>query len=138
MLRKILIPIVLTSFVACHGHHHDEHVVVAQSPEPRLVSIEVEVFDPISGLVWENVGVRIVEAYNEWSDCTCVSPFDDDWHLTDLNGIVFLSESRIADADVGFVEDTLQRALIEPELDSDSAVVTLEVGAEEGSNDRTR
>ena len=55
----------LTSLVASscgggHGGHGGPNNPVVLSD--RLTSIEVEVYDPITGFVWENVGVRIVEA----------------------------------------------------------------------------
>lgn len=98
-------------------------------PEPRLVSILVEVYDPVTNLVWENVSVRVVEAYQEWSDCTCISPWLD-WYLTNSNGQVYLDEFALADAAVGFREDGSGRAILFPYFDQDEAVVVLEVAAE--------
>lgn len=118
----LLLPLLL---VACTDHH--THVTPHVSV-PRPVSIQVEVYDPISNFVWENVSVRIVEADNEWSGCVCVSPFVD-WFLTDINGRVFFDEFDIAFAEVGFVEDSVGGAILSPFLDEDQATVLLEIDA---------
>lgn len=121
----LLLPCVL---LACKGGHHDHHHHTPPVAEPRLVSIEVEVFDPITNFVWENVSVRIVEADNEWSGCLCVSPYLD-WFLTDSNGRVFFDEFLIADAEVGLLEDGAGRAILNPSVFEDEVVITLEVDA---------
>ncbi len=113
-------------FAAC-GHGGNSHATV-RSAEPRLVSIEVEVYDPETNLVWENVSVRIVEADQEWSGCTCGSPYLD-WFLTDATGRVFFDEYALADAAVGFLVDDLGRAVLGPYRDDDEAVVVLEIDA---------
>jgi hypothetical protein len=122
----VAFPLLLLAVTACHDDHHD-HVVV-QPPEPRPVSILVEVYDPATNLVWQDVSVRIVEADQEWSGCTCVSPYVD-WYLTDANGRVFLDEYLIAAAQVGFVEDDNGRAQLRPESWGDEALVVLEIDA---------
>ena len=128
-LRKIL-PVLLLAVLASACHRHRRATVVVQSqPQPRTVSIEVEVYDPISGFVWQDVGVRVVEAYNEWSDCLCENPKFDDYYFTNSSGLVFLSEFDLAFAEVGFIEDSSQRALLEPGTSADEAVVTLEISA---------
>ncbi len=127
MLRRLLIPLLLMTLTACGSRRTTTVVVQEQPPAPRPVSIEVEVYDPESGFVWQDVGVRVVRSYNEWSDCICDAPIQDLWIYTDANGLVLLTEFDIADADVGFIEDSDQRALIEPALDADEAVVTIEV-----------
>ncbi len=113
--------------VAGCGHSAHSHPV-ARPAEPRPVSIEVEVYDPYTNLVWENVSVRVVESYQEWSGCTCVSPWLD-WFLTDASGRVFLDEYVLADAEVGFLEDGSGRAILDPYRDDDEAVVLLEIDA---------
>lgn len=128
-LRK-LIPVLFLALLvtACHGRRRAT-VVVQSQPQPRTVSIEVEVYDPHSGFVWQDVGVRVVEAYNEWSECVCENPFFDDYYYTDSTGLVFLSEYDLALAEVGFIEDASQRALLQPGGLEDEAVVTLEISA---------
>lgn len=98
----------------------------ARPADPRLVSIQVEVYDPVTNLVWENVSVRIVEADQEWSGCTCVNPFVE-WFLTGPDGRVFFDEFTLADAQVGFLEDGTGRAILQPFRDQDEATVVLEV-----------
>lgn len=110
---------------ACGGHH--SHAAVRTEP-PRLVSILVEVYDPVTNYVWENVSVRIVEADQEWSGCTCVSPYED-WYLTDATGRVLLDEYALADAEVGFLVDDFGRAILGPRRYEDEALVVLEVDA---------
>ena len=122
--HALLIPFVL--FAACcdDDDHHDS----APAESPRLVSILVEVYDPTTNLVWENVSVRIVEADQEWSQCTCVSPYED-WYLTDSTGRVLLDEYLLADAEVGFLEDAYGRAVVSPYREEDEATVVLEIDA---------
>lgn len=106
------------------GSRHTAIVVVEQ---PRLVSVLVEVYDPVSNLAWENISVRIVEVDHEWSGCTCVNPFSDDWFLTDGSGRVLLDEYLLADSGVGFLEDGTGAAVLDPEFDRDEATVVLEI-----------
>jgi hypothetical protein len=101
-------------------------VVVEQ---PRLVSVLVEVYDPVSNLAWENISVRIVEVDHEWSGCTSVNPFSGDWFLTDDSGRVLLDEYLLADSGVGFLEDGTGAAVLDPEFDRDEATVVLEIDA---------
>ena len=103
-----------------HGEAHVE--------PPRLVSILVEVYDPATNLVWENVSVRIAESDQEWCGCTDTRPYDD-WYLTDVTGRVLLDEFLLADAEVGFAEDVDGRAVLGSERDRDQATVWLEVDA---------
>src|SRR5262245_58164122 len=119
-----LVPFVAT---ACSDHqHHDSGGV--QNPAPRPVSILVEVFDPITNFVWENVSVRVAEADQEWSGLTHTSPIED-WHLTDHSGQVLLDEFEVAFADVGFIEDGQGRAVLGPRSFEDTATVVIEVDA---------
>lgn len=99
------------------------------SYDPRPAEIEVEVYDPVTGGVWENVGVRIVQADQEWSGRTVVSPYPDDYALTDPTGLVYFSPFSIAAYEVGFLLDAAGRAVIGPDIDEDEAYVLLEVWA---------
>ena len=86
------------------------------------------VYDPLTNLAWENVSVRVVEADQEWSGCTCVSPYLD-WYATDSFGRVLLDEYVLADAAVGFVEDGFGAAVLGSAYDEDEALVVLEIDA---------
>lgn len=122
------LPILLSAaflLAACGGSGRRGTIVVEQ---PRLTSILVEVFDPNTNLAWENVSVRVVEADQEWSGCTCVSPYLD-WFLTDGNGRVLIDEYVLADAEVGFLEDSTGAAILSPAFDEDEALVVLEIDA---------
>lgn len=110
------------------GRSHHHHPTIRYE-DPRPVSILVEVYDPVTNLVWENVSVRVLEADQEWSGTTYASPFED-WYLTDASGRVFLDEYVLAAADVGFVEDGNGRAVLRPERDADQALVVLEIAAD--------
>ncbi len=92
------------------------------------MSILVEVYDPVTNFVWENVSVRVVEADQEWAQGTFVSPYDD-WYLTGVDGRVLLDEYLLADAEVGFPEDTQGRAILGPQHFENEATVVLEVDA---------
>lgn len=121
---KTRLAILLLALAACH----DNRVYVAPRLQtPRPVSIEVEVYDPFTNGVWEDVSVRIVESWQEWSGCVCVNPYED-WYLTDFQGRVFLDEVDLAWAEVGFLEDAYG-AVLYPRSDEDEAVVTLEIYA---------
>ena len=122
--KAILALLSLPLVVGCGRHHRRDTVVFVESP--RLVSVLVEVYDPTTNFVWENVSVRVVEADQEWSGCTCVSPFED-YYLTDRDGRVLLDEFVLADADVGFLVDGAGRAVLGPGFDEDEALVVLEV-----------
>lgn len=129
-MRRILSSSVLVSLLAltsCHGHRHGRSIVVTS--DPRLASVEVEVYDPASGYVWEDVSVRIVEASHEWSGVTITNPDPQAWFLTDEYGVVYFDPTQLALARIGFVEDTAGRALIEPEYDRDEATVVVELSA---------
>ncbi|MCA8963685.1 MAG: hypothetical protein H6838_13745 [Planctomycetes bacterium] len=113
--------------LAACGHTHNEGHVHTPPP-PRLVSILVEVYDPVTNFVWENVSVRIVEADQEWSQCTCTNPYED-WFLTDSSGRVYFDEYELARAQVGFLEDGAGRAILAPASYEDQATVVLEIDA---------
>lgn len=112
---------------ACH--HHDDDCDRGGGPaDPRLVSILVEVYDPVTNFVWENVTVRILEADQEWCGCTYVSPLDASY-LTDVSGRVLLDEDRLAAANIGFLEDGFGRAVLGARSFEDQATVLLEIDA---------
>lgn len=122
-----IVSLVLLALAACGGSPRRTAVIVVE--QPRLVSVLVEVYDPVSNLAWENISVRIVEVDHEWSGCTCVNPVSDDWFLTDSSGRVLLDEYLLADSGVGFLEDGTGSAVIDPEYDRDEATVVLEIDA---------
>ena len=124
VVAAVLLPLVAS---CCDDHHHHPPPPVTVPP-PRHVSILVEVYDPVTNFVWENVGVRVVEADQEWSQCTCVSPYFD-WYFTDSNGQVLLDEAILAAAEVGFHVDGSGHAVIGSRSFEDQAVVVLEVDA---------
>jgi hypothetical protein len=114
----------LVSVTACGSRR-----TVVVTPKPaRLVEIEVEVYDPVSNGVWEGVSVRVVEGYHEWSNCTCEAgnPF---WLVTDETGRVLFTAEDLADADIGFREDSSRRAILESDRDLDEAFVLIEIDA---------
>ncbi len=127
MRRPAISTLVLAAVLAACTEQHHETVIIA---EPNPVTIEVEVYDPVSGGVWEGVGVRIVEATNEWSGCQCVSPFRDAFILSDPNGLVLFTPEDIAAYEVGFVENTAGQTVLSAHPDADEAYVVLEVWAE--------
>ena len=118
----------LLAFGACSDHHHDHHAPVP-AETPRTVSMQIEVFDPDTNLVWVGVDVRIVEAALEWSGATVTNPDPDFFLTTDDFGQVFFDAEALAAAQVGFVEDGIQRAVLEPEFDRDEAFVQIEISA---------
>lgn len=127
MQRLILLPLalLLLGLSSCHrGHRH-----APPAASPRHVSIEVEVYDPVTNYVWVDVGVRIVESWQEWSDCECESPFRDNWFYTDDYGVAYFDSVDLADAQVGFAEDTYNRAVLSPDYHEDEASVLIEIYA---------
>lgn len=125
--QLLILSLLLFSFAACGSRVRQPTVVVVE--QPRLTSVLVEVYDPVSNLAWQDVSVRIVEVDHEWSGCTCVNPIPDDWFLTDSSGRVLLDEYLLADSGVGFLEDSLGAAVLDPEYDRDEALVVLEIDA---------
>ena len=97
---RILSTFSLALLAACHVD--GPGAVIVTSPPARPVSILVEVYDPVTNQVWENVAVRVVQADQEWSQCTCPSPYQD-WMLTSSDGRVLFNEFDLAAAEVGFV-----------------------------------
>ena len=109
---------------SCSGHHHDHAPILTE----RLAVIEVEVYDPLTSYVWEVVGVRVVQADQEWSSCICVNPVVDDWYYTDSFGTVVFGAVDLALADVGF-QETAGEAVISPDPLEDEVTVLLEISA---------
>ena len=123
-LLKISVLFVLLATSACGGHGHS-HTPVLQN---RSVLIEVEVYDPVTNFVWEDVGVRIVQAEQEWTGAIHVNPVVDDWYYTDPYGLILFSAADLAFADIGFQESG-GLAVISPDYLEDEATVLLEVSA---------
>ena len=126
-LNVLVLVVVACLSTACHYGHGDDPVRFEHN---RLVAIEVEVYDPQTNFVWENVGVRLVQANQEWSGCVCTNPERDDWYYTDAFGSVVFSPKRIADADIGFKVDEIGEAIISQPPAEDEAIVLIEVWAE--------
>lgn len=126
MSRSLSSLAVVFLLAACHDDCDD---IIYPPPAPSAVEIEVEVYDPISGGVWQDVGVRIVQADQEWSGGTYVSPYIDAFAFTDPTGLVYFSPFAIASYEVGFVTDSSGRAVLGPEFDQDQASVLIEVWA---------
>lgn len=123
----MLLPLLL---LACsHGSGHRDVVVAPAPAVPRPVAIEVEVYDPVSGYVWQGMGVRIVEAEVEATGCFCLSPIPDDWFYSDEFGLVYFSPLDVSYADVGFIENGYGEAVVLPDAFGDEALVILEVWA---------
>ena len=108
----------------CHSHHEDDVVY-----HDHQVSLEIEVYDPKTNLVWENVSVRIIEVEHEWSNCTCPNPKQNDYYYTDSYGIVYFSPEHLGASDLGFLLDDYDRAVIGPDHYEDEAAVLLEISA---------
>lgn len=126
-IRPFLSPALLLVLAACGGGSEDDPPVQTVGPVP--VSILVEVYDPVTNFVWQNVGVRIVEADQEWAGWIYSNPYED-WYLTDSAGQILLTEYDLAMADVGFRQDANGRALLYPGGFEDQATVLLEVWAD--------
>ncbi len=123
-LASASLVLLLLSLAACV---RETHLVATWPPEP--VAIRVEVYDPVTAGVWEGVGVRIVQADQEWSGCTCVSPYTDSFELTDRAGLVDFNCWDIASYEVGFPLDAAGRAVLGHHPAGDQATVTLEIWA---------
>lgn len=109
----------------CHHSSHSDDVVLHDNP----VSIEIEVYDPVTNFVWENVSVRIIEVEHEWSNSTRPNPTQNDYYFTDRNGIVYFSPEHLGDSGLGFLIDDLHRAVLSPDIFEDEAAVLVEISA---------
>jgi hypothetical protein len=125
--RSSILPLALFLLSSACSSDCDDYYA-PPPPPPRPVSILVEVYDPVTNMVWEDVSVRVVEADQEWLRRTVVSPYVD-WYLTDASGRVLLDEYILAYSEVGFAEDGVGRAMIGSLYDEDEATVVLEVFA---------
>ncbi len=123
--RALLAALLLLPLSACS----DCCTETVYEPPPRAVELEIEVYDPFTGGVWEGVGVRVVQADQEWSGCVCVSPYADEFALTDRTGLAYFSPFALAAAQVGFVEDAAGQAILYPGAFENEADVLLEVWA---------
>ena len=106
-----------------HGHHDNTTTVFYD----RLTSLEVEVYDPLSNYVWENMAVRVVQVEHEWSGFVVVNPIVDDWFYTDSFGVVFFGSDLLGASGFGFLTDTFGRAVMSPDIFEDEAIVLLEI-----------
>ncbi len=102
--------LVLFATVGCTDR---KTTVIVQPAVLQPVTLEVEVYDPVSNFVWENVFVRIVEAEVSGAGGTFTNIFPDDWYPSDLNGLVFFDSSIFANAQVGFLIDNLGQAVLD-------------------------
>ena len=125
-LNSIALLLAAAALVGCHRHGHRHSVGV---PGPHQASLEIEVYDPVTDLVWQGVSVRIVEGAMEWSGCVCPNPDQDDWFLTDQFGTVFYDSGLLADSSIGFLEDGYGRAVLGSAVDEDEAYVLIELAA---------
>jgi len=126
MITKALWLVPLLFLTAC-WHDHDDWDCNC-SGQPRPVSIEIEVFDPVTQFVWVGVTVRVVEADQEWSGSTVPSPYQISL-ITDNNGRVFFDAFALADASIGFLEDQNGRAVLGDDVADDQARVMFEISA---------
>jgi hypothetical protein len=110
----------------CHGHFGDDPAPVYHD-EP--VSIEIEVYDPNTNYVWQDVSVRIIEVDHEWSGLIWPNPTKNDFYYTDKFGVVYFSPERLAVSDLGFLEDDIGRAVLSPDYLEDEATVLVEISA---------
>lgn len=115
--------------LACLGACGHRTTVIAPQRSPRLVELEVEVYDPATNFVWEGVSVRVVEGFHEWSGCVCTNPDPSRWFETDETGRVLFDSVGLAEEDIGFRLDDLDRAIIEGDRDSDEAFILIELDA---------
>jgi hypothetical protein len=110
----------------CHGHFGDDPAPV-YNDEP--VSIEIEVYDPNTNHVWQDVSVRIIEVDHEWSGLIWPNPTKNDYYYTDKFGVVYFSPELLAVSDLGFLEDGTGRAVLSPDYLEDEATVLVEISA---------
>lgn len=129
MKRIALISALFAASLAggCHSAHDDDDYGTVYYDEPA--SIEIEVYDPKTGYVWQDVSVRIVEVDHEWSGCICPNPTANDFFYTDEFGVVYFSPELLYDMDLGFLEDGNGRAIMSPDELEDEASVLVEISA---------
>ena len=126
-----LLPVLLVSVAACSSR--TKETVIVQAPAvikvERRAGLDIEVYDPVTGYIWEDVGVRIVEASHEWSGCICPTPLVDDFYYTDTQGLVLFDSVDLAHASVGFQLDPNGHAVMFPHEEEDEAIVVVEIWA---------
>jgi len=127
-LPRLLPATALAALLPLAGCIEEEDCGCYYEPVPELATILVEVYDPVTNFVWEDVGVRVVSAWQEWANATYANPVVS-YELTDQYGEAFFDSYDLAVANVGFKEDGHGRAVIGPWEDVDDAIVTLEVYA---------
>ncbi len=122
-MKAKLLGLLLLTLVACHKREHTTVVVAA---EERPVAIEVEIYDPTTNFVWENVAVRIVEAEVDGAGIGYANIIPDHWFFSDQNGLVYLDSFVFADAQIGFLINGAGQAVLEF---AEGARVVLQVDA---------
>jgi hypothetical protein len=122
-MKAKLLGLLLLTLGACH-HREDTTVVLAA--EDRPVAIELEIYDPTTNFVWENVAVRVVEAEVDGAGMGYANIIPDQWFFSDQNGLVFLDSFVFADAQIGFLLNGAGQAVLEF---AEGARVVLEVDA---------
>ncbi|HEX5053653.1 MAG TPA: hypothetical protein VFZ65_17875 [Planctomycetota bacterium] len=130
-MRRLPAPwlVSLLLLAAClDDSHHDGGCEHSEDDQPKTVSIQVVVYDPVTTFARQDVSVRVLQAEQEWSGCTCVSPHSIPV-LTDRNGSAPFDAQLLAAAGIGFVEDDEGRAVLGPGPDADQATVLFEVSA---------
>ncbi|HMQ23782.1 MAG TPA: hypothetical protein PKE00_14915 [Planctomycetota bacterium] len=103
---------------ACHRwHDHD----------CKPVSLSITVVDS-KNAVWQGMTVRLLEAWNEWSDDRRQGK--DPWATlkTDDRGVVYFNSEDIASAELGFLEEPKGIAVLHSDRWRNEAVFTVEVG----------
>lgn len=119
--RPVVLASLLLLVAGCgsgHHHHLDDH---------SQVSLVVVVHDK-DGFAWENVEVRILEAWNEWSACVCKGKEPWSVDFTDRNGEVVFDPRTLALAELGFAEIPDGVAVLGSHHDEDEAILKLIVG----------
>jgi hypothetical protein len=90
----------------------------------RPVGLTVEVRDGVGGGLLSGATIELIEVEHEWSGCVCVSPYEV-FGITDGSGQVRFEPEDFADAEVGFLEDRVGRAILRGRPDQDEAIVTV-------------
>lgn len=109
----------LSTLGSCGTHNDTEYT--------KPVSLLITVVDE-NGFAWEGMVVRILEAWNEWSDDYREGV--DPWATleTDDRGSVFFDSEDISSARLGFLEDPEGIATLSSKFDRNEAEFTIEVG----------
>lgn len=123
------LPLLLLGLLPLGACSCDDDVVYVESRVPRTVSIEVEIYDPVTNRVWIDAPVRIVEAELEWSRLIVRNPDTTAYYLTNDAGRTVFTSYDLSAARVGFVTDSAGRAVLEPDGERDEGYVLLEVAA---------